>query len=117
MRAGGAEKGTMNTPTSGSFRRWIWTGIALCLVGFAEEATDRRFPLPRRAFAGACGVLAVVALHTDAIVAPTVHPLVLSLHAGPVLVPVMAPLTDLFFVLLLLVSHVEERGRREGGEI
>jgi two-component system cell cycle sensor histidine kinase/response regulator CckA len=79
-------------------------GIALCLVGFAEEATDRRFPLPRRAFAGACGVLAVVALHTDAIVAPTVHPLVLSLHAGPVLVPVMAPLTDLFFVLLLLVS-------------
>jgi hypothetical protein len=32
MRAGAAEEGIMSTPSSGSFRRWIWTGIALCLV-------------------------------------------------------------------------------------
>lgn len=79
-------------------------GIALCLIGFAEEVTHRRFPLPRNAFAGVAALLALIALETDAIVAPTVRPVVLSLHEGTVLVPVTAPLTDVFFVALLVVT-------------
>ena len=78
-------------------------GIALGLVGFAEDTTHRRFPVPRSVFAALCAGAAVVALHTDAIVAPTVRPVVLTLHEGVVLVPVTAPLTDVFFVALLLV--------------